>query len=219
MTVITIRGQLGSGAPQIGKLCAEKLNLQYMDREIINKIADRLQRPRQQIIAKEILPITLKERIARLIKDDFAVSGSLSHSAPDDDIPPLDNARYMKGLKSVIRRLARTEAVVINGRGSQFFLKNHPDAIHVMTIAPIEVRVKRVMDSYGLNEEMAKEKINRYDTNRREFIKKYFKEDLENPMHYDLTINTAHISLELAAFLVMKATTLRALKGRVLGIV
>jgi cytidylate kinase len=209
MTVITIRGQLGSGAPQIGTLCANTLNLEYMDREIINRIAERLERPRQQIIAKEILPVTLKERIARIIKDDFPGSGSISHASPDEDVPPLDNAHYMKGLKSVIRGLARSESVVINGRGSQFFLKNYPGALHVLTIASLELRIKRVMKSLNLNEEAAKEKIERYDGNRREFIKKYFKADLENPMHYDMVINTEHISYESAVSLIVKAVSLR----------
>lgn len=209
MTVITIRGQLGSGAPQIGKLCAETLNLQYMDREIINRIAERLDRPRQQIIAKEILPVTLKERIARIIKDDFPGSSLINHSSPDEDVPPLDNAHYMKGLKSVIRGLARSESVVINGRGSQFFLKDYPGALHILTIASLELRVQRVMEVYGLDEVSAREKITRYDRNRHEFIKKYFKADLENPMHYDLTINTDHISTEPAVSIITKAVSLK----------
>ncbi len=212
MAVITIRGQLGSGAARIGRACAEALNLEYMDREIINRIADRLQRPRQQIIAKEILPVTLKERITRLIKDDFAGSGPLARPSFEEDVPPLDNARYMKGLKSVIRSLARTESVVISGRGSQFFLKNYPGAFHVLIVAPLELRIERVMKEFGLSQEAAKDKINRYDSNRREFIKKYFKADLEDPVHYDLTINTAYLSYESAVSIIIKAA---ALKGRI----
>ena len=38
MPVVTIRGQLGSGAPEIGKLIAEKLQCDYVDREIISQI-------------------------------------------------------------------------------------------------------------------------------------------------------------------------------------
>jgi cytidylate kinase len=205
MPIITIRGQLGSGAPQIGKLCADTLHIDYCDRQIINRIAERLNRPRQQIIAKEILPVTLAERITRFIKDDFSGSSSLNRPSPDNDVPPLDNAHYMKGLKSVIKGLARTEEVVISGRGSQFFLKNHPGALHILIIAPLYLRIKRVMESTGLTEENAKEKIVQYDSRRREFIKKYFKADLEDPIHYDMTINTAHISYESGASMIVRA--------------
>jgi cytidylate kinase len=209
MTVITIRGQMGSGAPQIGKLCAETLHLEYKDKEIINRIAERLERPRQQIIAKEMLPVTLKERIGRLIKEDFAVPGTLSRASQEEDVPPLDNAHYMKGLKSVIRGLARSESVVINGRGSQFFLKNHPGALHVLVVAPLALRLKRVMADYVLDEKAAADKIFRYDSNRREFIKKYFKEDLEDPVNYDLTLNTEHLTYDGAASMVVKSLTLK----------
>lgn len=209
MPVITIRGRLGSGAPQIGRLCANTLNLEYMDREIINHIAERLDVPRQQIIAKEVLPVTLKDRIARMINEDFTGTISTSQQSLEEDVPPLDNAQYMKGLKSVIRGLARTEAVVINGRGSQFFLKDWPGALHVLTVAPLELRIKRVMKSLDIDEEAAKEKIKRYDYNRQQFIKKYFKEELEDPLHYDLTINTHQLKLESAAALVINAVALK----------
>lgn len=209
MTVITIRGQLGSGAPQIGKICAERLKLEYVDREIINRTADRLDRPRHQIIDKEFLPVTLKDRINRIIRADFAGLNTLGRASKDEDTPPLDNAHYMKGLKSVIRGLARTEAVVINGRGSQFFLKYHPGALHVLTVAPIDLRVGRVMRGFAIDEAAAREKINRYDNSRREFIKKYFKEDLEDPLHYDITINTGHLTYEHAADMVIRAFNLK----------
>jgi cytidylate kinase len=209
MSVITIRGQLGSGAPQIGRKLAEVFHYDYMDREIITRIAERLRRSRKTIIAKEILPVSLKERIATLIRHDFAGSSPLSRPSSEDYALPLDDERYKKVLGSVIRNLAANDSVVICGRGSQFFLKDLPGTIHVLVVAPLEVRLNRVIESYGIGETLAKEKIARYDGNRREFIRKYFKSDLENPVYYDLTVNTAHISYEAAAMLVIKTISLK----------
>ena len=56
MPVITIRGTLGSSAPEIGKLVAEKLHIDYVDREIIAEIAERLRRPDYDVAAKEMPP-------------------------------------------------------------------------------------------------------------------------------------------------------------------
>jgi cytidylate kinase len=209
MTVITIRGQLGSGAPQIGRKIADAFHIDYMDREIINRIAERSRRPRKEIIAKEILPVTLKERIATFIQHDFAGSSPLSRPAPEDDVPPLDNARYVKLLGSVIKHLARDGSVVICGRGSQFFLRDMSGILHILVMAPLELRIKRVMESFGISEQSARDKITRYDTNRREFIKKYFKADLENPIYYDMTINTAHMNYDSAAALIIRAISLK----------
>lgn len=54
MPIVTIRGQLGSGAPEIGKGVAELLHADYVDREIIAEVAARLQRDEQDVIAKEM---------------------------------------------------------------------------------------------------------------------------------------------------------------------
>jgi cytidylate kinase len=209
MPIITIRGQLGSGAPQIGRKIADAFHIDYMDREIINRLAERLNRPIKEIIAKEILPTTLKERIATFIQHDFAGSGPLNHPSPEADAPPLDNAHYVKVLGSVIKKIATNGSVVICGRGSQFFLSKFSGIIHILVVAPLDIRIKRVMESFGLSEEAAREKITRYDGNRREFIKKYFKADLENPEYYDMTINTAHISYESATSMIIKAISLK----------
>ena len=56
MSLVTIRGQLGTGAPEIGRLVAEQLQADYVDREIIAQVAARLQRKEQDVIAKETPP-------------------------------------------------------------------------------------------------------------------------------------------------------------------
>jgi cytidylate kinase len=147
MPIVTIRGQLGSGAPQIGRLVADAFHIDYMDREIINRLAERLNRPRKEIIAKEILPITLKERIASFIRHDFTGSGTLAPLSLEDGTPPLDNAHYVKVLGSVIKSLAKNGSVVICGRGSQFFLNKYSGIIHILVVAPLELRIKRVIES------------------------------------------------------------------------
>ena len=57
----------------------------------------------------------------------------------------------------MIKELAGSQSIVIRGRGSQFILKDFPGAFHVLIVAPIEVRVKRVMEKLKLNEEDAQE--------------------------------------------------------------
>ncbi len=42
MSVVTIRGHLGSGAPEIGKQVADRLSIDYVDREIIADVAKQL---------------------------------------------------------------------------------------------------------------------------------------------------------------------------------
>jgi cytidylate kinase len=206
MPIITIRGQLGSGATEIGRQIADRIHVDYVDREIIAKVATQLQREEEEVMIKEMPPGSL---IGRIVE-------ALGNSGVDFQgayVPfwqtPLGDARYLQALETVVRELARSESLVIQGRGSQFILKDHPRAFHVLIVAPIEVRVKRVMQDFKLDQEAAKREIGNYDSSRREFIKRYFKAEREDPAFYDLIVNTEHFTFQAAASIVLDALPLK----------
>jgi cytidylate kinase len=214
MPVITIRGQLGSGAPEIGKLVAQRLHLDYVDREIIAGVASRLNTPEKKIEAKEMPAGTLAGRIAEALNHSYPpVSGSEGLSVPIPYLPaweiPLDDPSYLTVLSSIIKDLAANQSIVIRGRGSQFILRDLPDTYHVLVVAPLKTRITRVMADRRLNEKTAKKEIHRFDSSRHEFVKRYFKADLEDPINYDLVVNTEHLGYEDAAEIVIDALSLR----------
>jgi len=208
MSVVTIRGQLGSGAPEVGKHLAEKLHAGYVDREIIAGVATRLNRQEREVIAKEMPPADVLGRIAEALEHSFVFGDAMAGAYLPMGQIPLDDARYLRALESVVRELARSRPLVIMGRGSQFILKGDPGVFHVLVVAPIEVRLKRVMEDLRLEPEAAKLEITRFDSSLREFSKRYFKAELEDPVHYDLVINTARFSFEAAASVVVDALSL-----------
>jgi cytidylate kinase len=108
--------------------------------------------------------------------------------------PIVDDPNNFSALQSVIKSLANEPSIVICGRGSQFILRYHTDTFHLLIVAPLDLRIKQVMENSSLNEADARKNITDYDSSRREFIKKYFKAELEDPLYYDLVINTGHIS-------------------------
>jgi cytidylate kinase len=203
MAVITIRGQLGSGAPEIGRLIASKLHISYVDREIISEVAAHLHWPEPHVAGKEMPPGTLLGRIAEALVGGYGFAGTIEGVyLPTWEIP-LDDTRYLPALKLVINDLAKSGSIVIRGRGSQFILKDLPGAVHVLVVASLELRVKRVMESLKLDEGNAKKEIGRFDSSRREFIKRYFNAELEDPVDYDLIINTNHLTFEDAVSLII----------------
>ncbi len=209
MALVTIRGQLGSGAPEIGRRIAELLQADYVDREIIAEVAARLHRGEQDVIAKEMPPGDLWGRIAEAL-------GRASTSGVDFEgayLPasemPLDDRRYLKTLESVIRDLARSPSLVIYGRGAQFILKEDSRVFRVQTVAPLELRVKRVMKDLGLTPEAAGKEIARFESSSRKFIQKHFRAEVEDAVHYDLVVNTGRLSFEAAAATVLKALSAR----------
>jgi cytidylate kinase len=219
MPVVTIRGQFGSGAPEIGRQTAERLHVDYVDRRIIADVAARLRRQEQDIEEKENPPGTLLGKIAEALSHTTAFeAGGLPSAFVGVGIPaafegvsmpayqiPIDDTRYLQTLESIIKELASTHSIVIRGRGSQFILKDFPGALHVLVVAPLPIRIKRVMDSMKLDEEAAKQEITRFDNGVSAFTKKYFHAQLMDPEYYDLIINTEHLSFEAATSLVLNA--------------
>jgi cytidylate kinase len=213
MPVITIRGTLGSNAPEIGKLIAEKLHIDYVDREIIAEIAERVRRPNYDVAAKEIPPGSLGGRIVE----------ALSYNYPSQSLPdvaytgaylptwemPLDNIQYLAGLEFVIKKLAIGSSIVVRGRGSQFILKDYPGALHILIVAPLALRVKRIMESLAIKETEARKEIEHSDSSHREFARRYFHAVLEDSVNYDLVINTEHFSVGDAAGLIVGALSFK----------
>jgi len=112
-------------------------------------------------------------------------------------------------LESVVRELARSQPLVILGRGSQFILKDYPGALHVLVVAPLETRVKRLMQERNLDQETAKLEIERFDKSLRKFIKRYFKSEFEDPVYYDLVVNTERLTFQAASSIVVDTLSFR----------
>jgi cytidylate kinase len=206
MAIITIRGTLGSGAPEIGKLIADRLHIDYIDREIIAQVAEQIQRPKQDIAAKEMPSGSLLGRISEALERNAYYRASAY--LPTWEIP-LEDTQYLPALESVITDIARSGSIVIRGRGSQFILKDLPRALHVLVVAPLDLRVKRIMENSKIEESEVRKMIQRFDSSRRMFTKRYFHAVLEDPINYDLVINTEHLSFEHATSIIIGALSFK----------
>jgi cytidylate kinase len=209
MPIVTIRGRLGSGAPEVGKLVAGLLHLDYIDREIISEVAAKLNLEEQEIIRKEMPPTKLQERIAEALARGYSIGDGIQGAYLPFSQIPLDDSSYLEALTSIIKELAQGHSAVIYGRGSQFILREHPQTIHISMVAPNRVRLKRVMESHGLTEDKAKQEMTRFDNGAREFMKRFFAAEMEDPTQYDLVINTEHFSFETAASMIVQALAVK----------
>ena len=209
MPIVSIRGTLESWTPEIERQIADLLHADYVDRQIIAEVAARLRRQEEEVSAKEMPPSSLLGRIAEAL--DLSMSSGVGFEGtylPTWEIP-LDDRRYLQALESVVKELARSPSMVIQGRGSQFILKNYPQTLHVLAVAPVELRLKRVMESRNLEAAAARQEIARFDKGSREFIKRYFQASWEDPVQYDLVVNTESLSVKDAASIVINALSFK----------
>jgi cytidylate kinase len=72
------------------------------------------------------------------------------------------------------------------------------------------MRVKRLMEERKSSRETAEREIARFDSGSREFIKRYFQAGWEDPIHYDLVLNTENLSFQAAASIIVHALSIKA---------
>jgi cytidylate kinase len=72
-------------------------------------------------------------------------------------------------------------------------------------VAPMEVRVRRTASKNNLSLKAARIEVEKSDRERARLTREDYGADRNDPLHYDLIINTAGLSLEAAAEIVFSA--------------
>ncbi|MFZ0132405.1 MAG: cytidylate kinase-like family protein [Desulfobacterales bacterium] len=199
MAVLTISRQFGAGGITLGKRVAKKLGYTFYDDEIIRMVAKKANVSAQWVESME------KEaggKIERLISG--LVSKSFFDRLLDDRHGYIDEEIYVDLLHKIITKIAAEGNAVILGRGSQFILKEAPDAFHILLVADREYRIKFIEEKYELFTKHAVQTINSEDKRRTSLYRKFGKEDYDNWVHYHLILNMSRVGLDAAEKLVCK---------------
>lgn len=91
--------------------------------------------------------------------------------------------------------LADHSAILV-GFGSQMIFAQSKDAIHIRVFAPKEVRMYRAKKHYHVSAEEAESVVDVADRRHKRFVSTVFDADLTDPEHYDLSLNTASLSVD-----------------------
>ena len=111
--------------------------------------------------------------------------------------------RYFETLGRLMSELASEGDVLLVGRGGSRLLRDTPRAFHVRLVAPLPVRLRRVMEYRWLAEEPARKLIAESDALRHRFYEDYFGADWSDPLEYDVTVNSGRLgptAVDLVAF-------------------
>ena len=108
-----------------------------------------------------------------------------------------------------INRLAKVGNVIIIGRGAHIITRGMPHAYHVRIIAPFEQRVQRAARLLDCSHSEAGRRIRHDDQARAAFVRSHFDEPLDDPLAYDLIINTGRTSISEAARILLAALKAR----------
>jgi hypothetical protein len=183
MGIITISRQVGSFGEEIGILVGKKLGYDVVDQAKVHKLA-------QECDAEFTKACTLYETEA---KPGFFESFFFQSAA------------YTSLFESLNYELASQGNVVIIGRGAQIVLRDLPGVFKARIVAPLDVRVERVMARGNVPRDEARRFVDKYDSQRRALIRSVFDKDLRDWDLYDLILNTKCYTAEKGAEILCKA--------------
>jgi cytidylate kinase len=183
--VITIDREYGSGAADIAKRVAQRLNWHLWDQKLTDEIARRMDCDRKAVEEHAERKDSLQYRLFKsFLRGSF--EGTLN--APRLGMVDADCIRQVAN--QVVTQAAEIGNAVIVGRGSAYFLQNRPDAFHVFVYAPFEAKVERLVTE-GKTEKEAIELAQTVDRDRAAYIKQYFDKEWPARHLFHLMINSA----------------------------
>lgn len=192
---ITISREAGALGSTVATEVGRRLNWPVYDRNILDKVAEELRQPPSRLE-------DLDERRASWLGECFACLLDNKHVAAD---------AYLKYLFAVVRGLGSRGHCVIVGRGANFLLPAET-TLRVRLVAQAEDCVRAVAKRLGMTTREAAAWVEKTERERSAFVRTYFREDVANPLHYDLVLNMSRLSAEDAASIITE--TLRRFETR-----
>ena len=186
--VITIARGFGSGGRTIGRMLAERLDINYYDGELI-RLASEESGINVELFGKadEHVKTSLFKRYNRSYGEKLI--------PPDSDEFVSDDNLFNYQAK-IIRGLADKHNCIIIGRCGDYILKDYPNAIRLFIYADKETCINTVSEMYGVLPKEAASRIEAIDKARAAYYRYYTNKNWSDVSNYDLCINTSQIGFE-----------------------
>lgn len=169
--IITISREHGSQGKKIGELVAQQLGIPYYYKEITALAA------KESGLEKSYVAKVNSNDGEEIIKELYLTTSPAKYAIEAQD--------------QVLKEIAKKGSCVIVGRAADYVLRNNPHVLRVFIHAPLEYRVRNVMNMYDDDERSATKNIKRSDKNRADYYGLISGQKWGDPTNYDLCINVA----------------------------
>ena len=224
MAVITIGGQVGAGADELGAVVASRLGYDYVERFALQMIAKEVRSTTQAVWLKENHLCNWRERLggtlARMLEYMGAygsVDEAMGYHMMRDPFYVLPADRVRKGphdipddehadaVQLVNARLAETDALVLVKRGGCLTLWGRSNTLHVGLFAPRDYRVVNLANRMGIGPLEASEFLEARESHRTRYFNRVGGTDPEDRTLYDVIIRMDRLDQKRAVTQVIEA--------------
>ena len=182
--VITVNRELGSGGRTVGRKLAERLEVKYYDKALIQGLTKEF-----GLTVEEIEKIKAQKKTWWNEITTYYNTLVNSASLPMEAEVKLDNASLFETEKRILLELAEQTSCVVAGRTGFMVFRDHPNRINVFIQASIAHRIQRIMRRQNVNEQEARNIIAQLDASRETYIKKFEDTSRYDTRNYQLVIS------------------------------
>jgi cytidylate kinase len=181
MAIITIsRGSMSGGEALAGRL-AEKLGYPSVGREVIVAAAEKLGVEERFLSEKFMRSPGLWERMT-------------------------SNRRlYLVAVQAALAEHAAKGDLIYHGNAGHLLLRGIRSVLRVRLIAPLDLRIRAVMESKKTGLDAAERYIRQVDEERIRWTKFIYGVDWTDPFLYDLSVNLERMSMDTACLVIAEA--------------
>jgi len=190
--VLAISRQFGALGAALARQVASALHYSFWDRDLLGAICTNSGTTEQILNSVDERRRNGIAELVALFADGDAVSSQ----------------EYHVELARVVHTIASHGNAVIVGRGAQYLLE--PDVVlRVRAVCELTKRIKGLMGRSDMTEDEARRLVKATDADRRRFIRQHFDRDCDDPIEYDLVINTGRVPLHMATDMIVAACRAR----------
>lgn len=188
-TVITIGRQFGSAGHEIGSKLADKLSINYYDKDLIKLAA------KESGLCPEILENNDERPTSSFLYN--LVMDTYSFGVPNSNYVdmPLSHKVFLAQFDT-IKKLASEGPCVIVGRCADYALAEYDNVLNLFIYGNMDNKIKRIMEKYNLSEKDAKEMILKKDKQRASYYNYYSTKKWGKAETYDLCVNSSVLGVD-----------------------
>ncbi|MBQ9871237.1 MAG: cytidylate kinase-like family protein [Eubacterium sp.] len=183
--LITIGRQFGSNGRIIGNAIGEKLGIKCYDKDLIKRTAK--ETGLWENLLDEMDEKHTNSFLYSVVMDPYAFAYSFDNQGYGMSL----NQKAFMATYNTIEKIAKEGSAVFIGRCADYVLRNVEDVLSVFLYAPMDMRVRTVMQRYDISEKRARDQIQKEDKARASYYNYYTSAKWGKMESYDLCIDTS----------------------------
>lgn len=189
-TIITIGRECGSGGREIGEKVAQYFNIDFYDKNLLNRAS------KDSGFCPEVFEHNDEKPINSLLYNLVMDTYSFGHSSTPFVDMPISHKVFLAQFDT-IKRIAGEGPCVIVGRCADYALADLDNVLNIFIHADLDFRIGRISQRFSnMKDSEVRERIIKKDKERRNYYNYYSSKKWGMANSYDLSIDSSLLGID-----------------------